>query len=117
LIGELAAAVEQADLAPRVHAILLSGAGRGFCGGYDLLESADGLVDGFGSGGAPAGSAVDPAVVAANNDPEATWGITLHTPEGCVFQQQAAAEGFRAAVRGRDEPFGDAGPRSSGVTS
>ena len=273
LIGELAAAVEQADLDPRVHVILLSGAGKGFCGGYDLLESAEGLADGFGSDSGPAGSAIDPAVVAANHDPQATWdpmvdyafmsrnvrafmtlfraatpvvcavhgfcvaggtdlalcsdllviaedakigypparvwgspttslwahrlgpqrakrllftgdclsgaealewglaieapsatdvharaealarriarlprnqlammkllvngtveaqglaatqvlgtvfdGSTRHTAEGYAFQQQAAAEGFRAAVRGRDEPFGDAGPRTSGVT-
>jgi enoyl-CoA hydratase len=35
-------------------------------------------------------------------------GIARHTPEGYAFQQRAAAEGFRAAVRERDEPFGDA---------
>ena len=34
-------------------------------------------------------------------------GITRHTAEGYAFQQQAAAEGFREAVRERDEPFGD----------
>jgi enoyl-CoA hydratase len=33
---DLAAAVERADLDPRVHVILLSGRGKGFCGGYDL---------------------------------------------------------------------------------
>ncbi len=37
-------------------------------------------------------------------------GITRHTPEGFAFQQRAADAGFRAAVRERDEPFGDAGP-------
>ena len=36
-------------------------------------------------------------------------GITRHTAEGYGFQQQAAAEGFREAVRARDEPFGDSG--------
>lgn len=35
-------------------------------------------------------------------------GIAHHTPEGYAFQQHAAAEGFRSAVRERDEPFGDA---------
>ena len=43
-------------------------------------------------------------------------GITRHTPEGYAFQQRAAAAGFREAVRERDEPYGDAGPRTSGVT-
>jgi enoyl-CoA hydratase len=36
-------------------------------------------------------------------------GITRHTREGYAFQQLAAAEGFREAVRQRDEPFGDFG--------
>ncbi|MGB1558787.1 MAG: crotonase/enoyl-CoA hydratase family protein, partial [Oceanococcaceae bacterium] len=36
-------------------------------------------------------------------------GITRHTAEGYAFQQQAAQEGFKAAVRSRDEPFGDFG--------
>ena len=43
LIDELAARVEQADLDPAVHVILLSGNGKGFCGGYDLVDSAEGL--------------------------------------------------------------------------
>ncbi len=34
-------------------------------------------------------------------------GVARHTKEGYAFQQRAAREGFRAAVRGRDEPFGD----------
>ena len=33
---DLADAVERADLDPRVHVIVLSGRGKGFCGGYDL---------------------------------------------------------------------------------
>ena len=33
-------------------------------------------------------------------------GIARHTKEGYAFQAQAAREGFRAAVRERDEPFG-----------
>ena len=37
-------------------------------------------------------------------------GIARHTREGYAFQGLAAREGFRAAVRERDEPFGDLGP-------
>jgi enoyl-CoA hydratase len=37
-------------------------------------------------------------------------GIARHTGEGYAFQQRAAEAGFRAAVRERDEPFGDHGP-------
>jgi enoyl-CoA hydratase len=38
---ELAECVERADLDPAVHVIALAGNGRGFCGGYDLVESAE----------------------------------------------------------------------------
>ena len=37
-------------------------------------------------------------------------GIARHTEEGYAFQQRAAHAGYRAAVRERDEPFGDHGP-------
>ena len=74
LIAELAACVEQADLDPAVHVILLAGNGSGFCGGYDLVDSAEGMGDGaFGGADAPPGSPVDPAVIAANHDPSSTW--------------------------------------------
>jgi enoyl-CoA hydratase len=32
-------------------------------------------------------------------------GAARHTAEGYAFQAQAARDGFRAAVRARDEPF------------
>ena len=35
-------------------------------------------------------------------------GIARHTPEGYAFQAKAAAEGWEAAVRERDQPYGDA---------
>ena len=38
---ELAACVERANLDPEVHVIALSGNGSGFCGGYDLVASAE----------------------------------------------------------------------------
>ena len=70
---ELMACVERADLDPNVHVIALSGNGSGFCGGYDLVASAEAMSDGFGVGSAPAGSPLDPAVQAANHDPDSTW--------------------------------------------
>ena len=36
-------------------------------------------------------------------------GIARHTPEGHAFAARAAEAGFKAAVRERDEPFGDFG--------
>ncbi len=37
--AELAAAVEEANLDPRIHVIALAGNGTGFCGGYDLTAA------------------------------------------------------------------------------
>jgi enoyl-CoA hydratase len=74
LIRELAEAVERADLDPAVHVILLAGNGKGFCGGYDLVESAEGQGRlGDAPSAAPPGSPLDPEVMAANHDPARTW--------------------------------------------
>ena len=75
LIEELAAAVEHADLDPAVHVILLSGNGKGFCGGYDLVDSAEaqGFEAGAGTEELPLGAATRPEVMAANHDPAGTW--------------------------------------------
>ncbi|MDB4938123.1 MAG: Enoyl-CoA hydratase [Labilithrix sp.] len=68
---ELAACVEQANLDPEVHVIALAGNGKGFCGGYDLVSSAEArMVEGT---SAPAGSPIDPKVQFENHDPEGTW--------------------------------------------
>jgi enoyl-CoA hydratase/carnithine racemase len=72
---ELEACVERANLDPAVHVIALSGNGKGFCGGYDLVSSAE-RVSQEGAGAPPSwtpGSPLDPSVVARNHDPEATW--------------------------------------------
>jgi enoyl-CoA hydratase len=73
--SELAAAVEQADLDPRVHVMLLSGAGSGFCGGYDLSDWAEHFLS-----GADAALDDDPplapnsvAAQARNHDPDRIW--------------------------------------------
>jgi enoyl-CoA hydratase len=68
--GELEACVERANLDPDVRVIALAGNGPGFCGGYDLVESAEG-AGAVGEG--PPGSPLDPAVQARNHDPERTW--------------------------------------------
>jgi enoyl-CoA hydratase len=94
LVNELERCIEQADLDPAVHVILLAGNGKGFCGGYDLVESAEGQggmgkeegSEGRGRLGEeedatsqtdfpapPPGSPLDPAVMAGNHDPRGTW--------------------------------------------
>ncbi len=68
---ELASAVERADIDPAVHVILLSGRGKGFCGGYDLSIFAEGMGhDGSSDDGA---TVLDPGVHARNHDPNRTW--------------------------------------------
>lgn len=72
---ELAACVERANLDPAVHVIALAGNGTGFCGGYDLVESAESMTTSAADASAarPAGSPLDPAVVMKNHMPGATW--------------------------------------------
>ena len=53
LLAELEQAVQRADRDPEVHVLLLAGAGKGFCGGYDLVWSAEGQLP--------------------NHDPRQTW--------------------------------------------
>lgn len=69
---ELAAVVERADLDPRVHVMVVSGRGKGFCGGYDLSIFAE---NAFMSEGADevTGTVIDPAVQARNHNPFGQW--------------------------------------------
>jgi len=69
---ELAACVERADLDPSVHVIALAGNGKGFCGGYDLVDSAEGMGK-FGDAASVEGSALDPMIIAQNHDPTEVW--------------------------------------------
>lgn len=78
---DLAHAVERADLDPRVHVIVLSGRGSGFCGGYDLAIFAEGDM-GAGAEDEPAlaagalpreGTLLDPVAQARNHDPSRVW--------------------------------------------
>ncbi len=76
---ELAACVERANLDPEVHVIALAGNGKGFCGGYDLVMSAEARMvepdaaTAAAATPAPPGSPLDPMVQFANHDPEGTW--------------------------------------------
>jgi enoyl-CoA hydratase len=70
---DLAHAVERADLDPRVHVIVVSGRGKGFCGGYDLDMFAEQGIDGADGTSDTAGTVVDPVVQAMNHNPWGTW--------------------------------------------
>jgi len=71
--GEIAECVERANLDPAVRVIALAGNGSGFCGGYDLVASAEGETGEMGGVEAPAGSPLDPATIAANHAPDSNW--------------------------------------------
>ncbi len=73
LVVELEQCVERADLDPSVHVIVLAGNGKGFCGGYDLVESAEGEGSMGEQAAGPEGSPLDPRVMGANHDPSGTW--------------------------------------------
>ncbi|MDF0528714.1 crotonase/enoyl-CoA hydratase family protein [Tsukamurella sp. 8F] len=70
---DLAAAVERADLDPHVHVIVVSGRGKGFCGGYDLAMYAENTDDPDHDGRDTTGTVLDPVVQARNHDPAGTW--------------------------------------------
>lgn len=77
---ELSDCVERANLDPEVHVIALAGNGSGFCGGYDLVASAEQMPDtssasrpGVSGSAAGRGSPVEPTTIAANHDPNAVW--------------------------------------------
>ena len=71
---ELVLCVEKANIDPNVHVIALSGNGSGFCGGYDLVESAQAEGNlGQLNASRPKGSTLDPMVQMQNHNPAQTW--------------------------------------------
>jgi enoyl-CoA hydratase len=74
---ELAACVERANLDPKVHVIALAGNGKGFCGGYDLVDSAQAGMRDVGSAAAHPGGPTDPSVIAENHRDDRTWDPTV----------------------------------------
>ncbi|WP_194834977.1 crotonase/enoyl-CoA hydratase family protein [Nocardia sp. XZ_19_369] len=69
---ELAHAVERADLDPRVHVMVVSGRGKGFCGGYDLSLFAESGFQGD-DADSTTGTVLDPMAQARNHNPWGTW--------------------------------------------
>ncbi len=71
--AEIATCVERANLDPAVHVIALAGNGSGFCGGYDLLASAEGGFSELDPSAEPEGSPLASETIAANHAPESNW--------------------------------------------
>lgn len=74
---EIRNAVETAEADDDVHAIVVQGAGPGFCGGYDLKHYAEGKGEVEGS-------------------------QERHSPEGIWFRHRAQEVGFKQAITERD---------------
>ncbi|MEL7045689.1 MAG: crotonase/enoyl-CoA hydratase family protein [Pseudomonadota bacterium] len=77
---ELRAAVERAENDPEVHVIVLQGAGKGFCGGYDLVEYAEAAGEMHGNQEMPWDPTLDFAMMARNTeDFMALWRARIPT--------------------------------------
>lgn len=70
---DLAHAVERADLDPQVHVIVVSGRGKGFCGGYDLAAFAENSRGAGTDRPDQTGTVLDAERQLANHDPAGTW--------------------------------------------
>lgn len=76
---ELADCVERADCDPEVHVMALSGNGKGFCGGYDLVASAERMGSRSSEGvegqelNQQRFSGLDPKLLAKNHSPDEIW--------------------------------------------
>lgn len=76
---ELADCVERADCDPEVHVMALSGNGKGFCGGYDLVASAERMGSRSREGiegqelNQQRFSGLDQKLLAKNHSPDEIW--------------------------------------------
>ncbi|MEQ8434941.1 MAG: crotonase/enoyl-CoA hydratase family protein [Oceanicaulis sp.] len=64
--GEIAAAVKRAEADRKVHVVVVKGAGKGFCGGYDLVDYAEAEGEIPGSQDMPWDPAIDYAFMHQN---------------------------------------------------
>ena len=92
--GEIRRAVEQANDDPEVHVIVLQGAGRSFCAGYDLKAFAEG---GVGTQGAVWDPIKDYRAMKRNTDDFMTLFRSLK-PTICKVQGHAVAGGSDIAL-------------------
>ncbi len=97
LPGALRAAVERADRDPDVHVIVLQGAGKGFCGGYDLQEYAETPGEMHGNQDMPWDPTLDYAMMSRNTeDFMSLW--RANKPTICKIHGAAAAGGSDIAL-------------------
>ena len=73
MVAELVSCVERANLDPKIHVIALAGNGKGFCGGYDLVETAQRGHEWTDDEAPEDAPITHPAIQAANHDPSKVW--------------------------------------------
>ncbi|MFK7987812.1 MAG: crotonase/enoyl-CoA hydratase family protein [Sandaracinaceae bacterium] len=94
---ELRSAVERAEADPDVHVIVLTGAGKGFCGGYDLQHYAERVGEIPGSQSMPWDPTVDYALMSRNTqDFMSLW--RAHKPTIAKVHGAAVAGGSDIAL-------------------
>lgn len=95
--GEIRRAVEAAEADNDIHVIVLKGAGKGFCGGYDLVEFAEGGGEASGAQSMPWDPTVDYALMSRwTDDFMALW--RARKPAICQIHGAAAAGGSDIAL-------------------
>jgi enoyl-CoA hydratase/carnithine racemase len=94
MLGELSAKVTEANRDPEVRCIVLTGAGRGFCSGLDLVEAGSG---GIGSGEGGTGNNRPKQLFDLRDAPiNVMWNID--TPIVCALNGAAAGYGMDIAL-------------------
>ena len=100
MTAELVDAIEAADADPGIGAIVLTGAGRGFCAGADISAVFDAQIQGDTSAALPTRDWVEVVrackpIVAAVNGPVIGIGLTMILP----FDRIVVAEGAKLSLR------------------
>lgn len=94
---DLRSAVERADADPAVHVIVLQGAGKGFCGGYDLVDYAQTPGEMPGNQEMPWDPTLDYTMMSQNTDDfMSLWRASK--PTICKIHGAAAAGGSDIAL-------------------
>ncbi len=108
MAGDLASAFEAANKAPEIGAIVLTGAGKGFCAGADMSDTFQKRIDGVdpgadtqaGQGGMPRGldwvslCRTSKPLVAAVNGAAVGIGLTQILPFDVIFASEKARFGM-----------------------
>lgn len=97
MLNELSAKMVEANKDPEIRCIILTGSGRGFCAGLDLVDVGQGGI-GSGAGADKAGSNKPPRQLFDLRDAPITVMWNLDTPVVCALNGAAAGYGMDIAL-------------------